>query len=67
MAKSGKKKKPKDEMTELLRDLLIVQLGLADIPQSKIREIAGCDLNRVNRVVSLLHSKKIDSASSRSR
>ncbi len=51
-------KKPKDEMTELLRDLLIVQLGLARVPQAKIREIAGCDLNRVNRVVSLLRVRK---------
>ena len=50
--------KPKDEMTELLRDLLIVQLGLARVPQAKIREIAGCDLNRVNRVVSLLRARK---------
>ncbi|MGA2971709.1 MAG: hypothetical protein ABSE39_03680 [Candidatus Bathyarchaeia archaeon] len=48
----------KDEMTELLRDLLIVQLGLAKVPQMKIREIAGCDLNRVNRVVSLLRTRK---------
>ena len=51
-------RKSKDEMTELLRDLLIVQLGLAEVPQAKIREIAGCDLNRVNRVVSLLRSRK---------
>jgi len=50
--------KSKDEMTELLRDLLIVQLGLARVPQAKIREIAGCDLNRVNRVVSLLRTRK---------
>ena len=51
-------KKARNEMTELLRDLLIVQLGLAKVPQAKIREIAGCDLNRVNRVVSLLRSRK---------
>jgi hypothetical protein len=51
-------KKSKDEMTELLRDLLIIQLGLARVPQAKIREIAGCDLNRVNRVVSLLRTRK---------
>jgi hypothetical protein len=51
-------RKPNNEMTELLRDLLIVQLGLVDVPQAKIREIAGCDLNRVNRVVSLLRRRK---------
>ena len=47
-------KRTKDEMTELIRDLLIVQLGLAKVPQAKIRDVAGCDLNRVNRIVSLL-------------
>lgn len=36
------------EMTELLRDLLILQLGLAKVPQDKIRKIAGCGINRVN-------------------
>jgi predicted solute-binding protein len=34
--------------TELLRDLLILQLGLAKVPQDKIRKIAGCGMNRVN-------------------
>lgn len=34
--------------TELLRDLLILQLGLAKVPQDKIRKIAGCGINRVN-------------------
>jgi hypothetical protein len=53
-----KRTKTKDEMTELLRDLLIVQLGLAGVTQAKIRDIARCDLNRVNAVVSLLRKKK---------
>jgi hypothetical protein len=34
--------------TELVRDLLILQLGLAKVPQDKIRKIAGCGINRVN-------------------
>ena len=34
--------------TELLRNLLILQLGLAKVPQDKIRRIAGCGMNRVN-------------------
>jgi hypothetical protein len=38
-------------MTELLRNLLIVQLGLAKVPQDKIRKIAGCGINRVNDVL----------------
>src|SRR5689334_19213899 len=40
-----------DEAVELLKDLLIVQLGLADVPQRTIREIVGCDINRVSRIV----------------
>jgi hypothetical protein len=51
---ANRPKRTKDEMTELIRDLLIVQLGLAKVPQAKIRDVAGCDLNRVNRIVSLL-------------
>lgn len=52
-------KKQKDEQTteELLRDLLIVQLGLAGLTQHQIREIVGVDIHRVNRIVK--HFKKI--------
>jgi hypothetical protein len=55
---ANRAKRTKDEMTELIRDLLIVQLGLAEVPQAKIREVAGCDLNRVNRIVSLLRKRE---------
>jgi hypothetical protein len=47
----------KDEMTELTRDLLIVQLGLAGVPQQDIRSVARCDIRRVNRIVRLLKDK----------
>ena len=52
-------KKQKNEQTteELLRDLLIVQLGLAGLTQHQIREIVGVDMHRVNRIVK--HFKKI--------
>jgi hypothetical protein len=43
---------------ELLRDLLIVQLGLAGLTQHQIREIVGVDIHRVNRVVKYL--KKVN-------
>ena len=36
---------------ELLRDLMIIQLGLAGVPQLEIREIVGVDIHRVNRIV----------------
>ncbi len=38
-------------MVELLRTLLIVQLGTAKVPQDTIRKIAGCGINRVNDVL----------------
>jgi hypothetical protein len=39
---------PEEETVELLRNILIVQLGMAKVPQSEIRKIAGCSINRVN-------------------
>ena len=48
----------KEQTTEdLLRELLIVQLGLAGLTQHQIREIVGVDIHRVNRIVK--HFKKI--------
>ena len=46
-------KKQKNEQTtdDLLRDLIIVQLGLAGLTQHQIREIVGVDIYRVNRIV----------------
>lgn len=40
-----------EEIAELLRDLLIVQLGLAKVKQNDIRYIADCSINRVNDVL----------------
>jgi hypothetical protein len=47
-----------DEATELLRTLLIVQLALAGLPQREIRAVAGCDMNRVNKILRPLKSLK---------
>jgi len=53
----GKTKQRKEASTdELLRDILIVQLGLAGLTQQQIREIVAVDMNRVNRI--LKHFKK---------
>lgn len=46
-----------EEMTELIRTLLIVQLGMAKVPQENIRKIAGCDMNRVNAILKLVMPK----------
>lgn len=50
--------KETDEHVELLRTLLIVQLGLAGVSQPTIRTIAKCDMNRVNAIVKHLKPKK---------
>jgi len=55
MAKS-KQKKP-ETVEDLLRDLMIVQLGLAGLSQHQIREIVGVDMHRVSRIVK--HFKSI--------
>lgn len=52
---SQKREKTTDD---LLRDLLIVQLGLAGLTQHQIREIVEVDIHRVNRIVK--HFKKIN-------
>lgn len=49
-------KKKAQSTEDLLRDLLIVQLGLAGLGQHQIREIVGVDIYRVNRIVK--HFKK---------
>jgi hypothetical protein len=50
-------KKKEQSTDDLLRDLMIVQLGLAGIGQHQIREIVGVDIYRVNRIVK--HFKKV--------
>ena len=49
---------PEQASTELLRDLLILQLGLAKVPQDKIRKIAGCGMNRVNDLLKHIPKSK---------
>ncbi len=46
------------EVGEILRDLLITQLGIAGVSQQSIRRIVGCDINRVNRIVKHLKIAK---------
>ena len=55
MAK-GKQKKA-EGIEDLLRDLMIVQLGLAGLTQHQIREIVGVDIYRVSRI--LKHFKNL--------
>jgi hypothetical protein len=42
---------PEEEVVELSRNMLIVQLGMAKVPQNDVRKIAGCGINRINDVL----------------
>lgn len=43
-------KRERNDVADLLRDLLIVQLSAAGVGQQEIRKIIGCDINRVSRI-----------------
>jgi hypothetical protein len=48
-----------DERTvDLLRKMLIVQLGLGGVGQAQIRTIVGGGMNDINAIVKLLNSGK---------
>jgi hypothetical protein len=49
---------PSEERTDLLRKILIVQLGLAGVPQNTVRAIVGGDIKRVNDVMKHLPRRK---------
>lgn len=55
--KNGKTQKGKTT-DDLLRDILIVQLGLAGLSQHQIREIVGVDIHRVNRIMKYIKKGK---------
>ena len=54
---ANEKTRKEQTTDDLLRDLMIVQLGLAGLTQHQIREIVGVDIHRVNRIVK--HFKKV--------
>ena len=56
MAKSKHKKS--ETVEDLLRDLMIIQLGVAGMGQLQIREIVGVDIHRVSRILKHLKKKK---------
>ena len=53
MAKTTEKGN-RDAVADLLRDLLIVELYKANVPQLEIREIVGCDVHRVSKIAKAL-------------
>ncbi len=52
----AKRNKKSESVEDLLRDLMITQLGVAGLSQHQIREIVGVDIYRVARI--LKHFKK---------
>jgi len=40
-----------EEIADILKNILIVQLGLAKVPQNDIRKILGCDMGRVSGIL----------------
>ena len=55
----GKKERTSEEITiDLLKDLLITELGRADVPQLEIRKIVGCDIVKVNRIVKHINKRR---------
>jgi len=63
MAKKAKRNA--EDVASLLTDLLITQLAAAGVQQQTIREILGCDINRVSRITK--HIKAARKAAARDR
>jgi hypothetical protein len=57
-----KEKQPreKDLASELLKDLLIVELAKARVPQPEIRKIVGGEMARVNRIARYFKKRKAE-------
>lgn len=58
MGRPQKSQGDADAVLEVLKDILITQLGLAGVSQQSIRKIVGCSINRVNAIVKHLKSAK---------
>jgi hypothetical protein len=56
MAKKKGKPSTDEIQIDLLKNILITQLGLAGVSQQNIRKIVGCDIGRVTAV--MRHLKK---------
>ena len=56
------KKKAETSINDLLRTLIVVELGLAGVPQKEIREIIGGDIVFVNEIVKRLRRRSTRSA-----
>lgn len=53
-----KKRIQKNTSEDFLRDILITQLGLAGLTQHQIRQIVGCDMKQVVRIMKYVKKPK---------
>ena len=60
MARLERGQRDADAVVEVLKDMLITQLGLAGVSQQSIRKIVGCNMHRVNAIVKHLKRAKRD-------
>jgi hypothetical protein len=59
MPKRGRKDSDSSaETLETLKDLLIVELARAGVPQQQIQKIVGCDIVRVSRIAKHIKVKR---------
>jgi hypothetical protein len=58
MGKTSKGQRDTDATVEVLKDILITQLGLAGVSQQSIRRIVGCSIKRVNDIVKHLKTAR---------
>jgi hypothetical protein len=59
MPKRGRKNSDSGtETVETLKDLLIVELARAGVPQQQIQKIVGCDIVRVSRIAKHIKVRK---------
>jgi hypothetical protein len=56
----GSKKQSRETggCTETLKDLLIIELAKAGVPQLEIRKIVGCDIHKVSRIARHIKQEK---------
>lgn len=57
MVKKQEKKSKNKEVIELLKILLIIELGKTGMTQHEIRKIVGTDIKKVNRIVKHLRKE----------
>ena len=61
MRKNPAKQQNSSESADILRDLLILELAKAGVPQLEIRKVVGCGVHRVSRIAKVLKKARAQS------